>query len=269
MDEILNIRTPVAFDDSISHYEIHAHQPHTGANFNNSDEIRISIQHQDLYLLPSRSSLRICGRLAKWNNTALRYTKFVNNGLCHLFDEIRYEINAIEIDRCKNVGLTTLMKGWISFNPRQNMENAGWLDIEETKSIINDEGYFDVFIPLSMILGFAEDYKKILVNTKHELILRRSNTDTNAVLLQSFEAGNPAVATWEEYRVKITKIEWLMPYVFLSNEYRIRMLNHMQKGKPISMSFRSWELFEYPALPSTSKHVWTVKTSIGIISLKN
>ena len=90
MDEILNIRTPVTFDDSISHYEIHAHQPHTGANFNNSDEIRISIQHQDLYLLPSRSSLRICERLAKSDGRILNYTSFVNNGLCYLFDEIRY-----------------------------------------------------------------------------------------------------------------------------------------------------------------------------------
>ncbi len=52
-----------------------------------------------------------------------------------------------------------------------------------------------------------------------------------------------------------------MPYVFLSNENKIRMLNHIQKGRPLVMSFRSWELFEYPALPSTSKHVWTVKTS--------
>ena len=261
MDEILNIRTPVAFDDSISHYEIHAHQPYAGAHFNNNDEIRILIQHQDLYLLPSRSTLRICGRLINSDNTRLEHTKFVNNGLCHLFDEIRYEINAIEIDRSKNVGITTLMKGWTSFNPRQNMENAGWTDIEETKNIVNDNGYFDVFIPLNMILGFAEDYKKILINTKHELILRRSNTDLNAVLLESYNSGNPPTATWESWKIDLTKIEWLMPYVFLSNESRIRMLNHMQKGKPVAMSFRSWELFEYPALPTTSKHVWTVKTS--------
>ena len=26
------------------------------------------------------------------------------------------------------------------------------------------------------------------------------------------------------------------------------------------MSFRTWELFEYPLLPTTSKHVWNVKT---------
>ena len=161
MEEILSIQTPVAFDYSISHYEVHAHQPYTGANFNNSDEIRISIQHQDLNLLPSKSSLHVCGRLVKNDNSPLEHTDFVNNGICHLFDEIRYEINAIEIDRCKNVGLTSLVKGWLSFNPRQNLENAGWVDVEEKTKIINANGYFDIFIPLSMILGFAEDYKKL------------------------------------------------------------------------------------------------------------
>ena len=33
-----------------------------------------------------------------------------------------------------------------------------------------------------MILGFAEDYRKIVVNAKHELILMRSRNDLNAVL---------------------------------------------------------------------------------------
>ena len=33
-----------------------------------------------------------------------------------------------------------------------------------------------------MSLGFAEDYRRIIVNGKHELILARTNTDTNAVI---------------------------------------------------------------------------------------
>ncbi len=87
MDDILNIQSPVIFDESISHYEIHAHQPYNSSNFNNSDEIRISIQHQDLCLLPSRSSLHICGKLTNTDNTPLERTNLVNNGICHLFEE--------------------------------------------------------------------------------------------------------------------------------------------------------------------------------------
>ena len=155
MEEILSIQTPVTFDESVAHYEVHAHQPYT-ASFNNSDETRISIQHQDLCLLPSRSALHICGRLAKTNNTPVANTKLVNNAICHLFEEIRYELNAIEIYKCKNVGLTTLMKGWVSHNPTQSfiIENAGWIDVEERQKIIDDAGYFNVSIPLSLIFGF-------------------------------------------------------------------------------------------------------------------
>ena len=186
MEEILSIQTPVTFDESVTHYEVHAHQPYT-ASFNNSDEIRISIQHQDLCLLPSRSALHICGRLVQTNNTPVERTKLVNNAICHLFEEIRYELNAIEIDKCKNVGLTTLMKGLVSHNPTQSfiIENAGWIDVEERQEIIDNAGYFDVSIPLSLIFGFAEDYRKIVVNAKHELILIRSRNDLNAVVQTS------------------------------------------------------------------------------------
>ena len=57
------------------------------------------------------------------------------------------------------------------------IENVGWIDVQETeRKINNDPGYFEVVIPLSMILGFAEDYRKIVMNAKHELILVRSRT---------------------------------------------------------------------------------------------
>lgn len=256
MEDILEIRSGVEFDESVSHYEIHAHQPYTTSNFNNSDEIRISIQHQDLNLLPSRSCIHVIGKLVKSDGSALSRTSLVNNGICHLFEEIRYELNAIEIDRCKNVGLTTVMKGWPSFNPSQKtiLENAGWL-CEDAYSITNAAGFFDVFIPLNTILGFAEDYRKIIVNMKHELVLSRSRTDLNAVVQT---AHNDA---YEPFKIEISKIEWLMPYVQLSTQYKIRLLRQIEKNKPISMSFRSWELYEYPTLPTSSRHVWTVKTS--------
>ena len=63
MEEILNIQSPVTFDESEAHYDLHVYQPNTTSWFGNSDEIRIAIQHQDLYLLPSRSSLHVCSKV--------------------------------------------------------------------------------------------------------------------------------------------------------------------------------------------------------------
>ncbi|XP_043280368.1 uncharacterized protein [Venturia canescens] len=256
MEEALDVHSPVVFDESVTHYEIHAHQPYTSSGFANSDEIRISIQHQDLCVLPARSSLHICGRLSKADGNAVTATQLVNNAILHLFEEIRYEINAIEIDRSKNVGLSSLMKGYASFSPSQTamLENSGWLDVAEAQQLNNAGGYFDVCIPLAMILGFAEDYRKIVINAKHELILTRSRHDMNAILQTAIENG-----TFENYKIEITRIEWLMPYVMLADKRKIQLLSRIDKD--IVMSFRIWELFEYPALPSTTKHVWTVKTS--------
>ncbi len=187
-------------------------------------------------------------------------TKFVNNGICHLFEDARLELNGIEIDRCKNVGLSTLMN-WVALNPNQLtiMQNAGWFGLSEEREIVNDQGYFDVFIPLSMILGFAEDYKKIVVNVKLELILTRSRDDLNAVLQDGTVANNLTV--YDKFKIELTKIEWLMPYVQVSDSRKISLFKFLEKDRPITMSFRSKEFFEYPLLPVTPKHIWVVKTS--------
>ncbi|CAB0045347.1 unnamed protein product [Trichogramma brassicae] len=70
-------------------------------------------------------------------------------------------------------------------------ENAGWCsDISQHPPVVDADGNFDVHLPLNMIFGFAEDYKKIIVNAKHELILVRSRTDLNAVVQLRPEAVN-------------------------------------------------------------------------------
>ena len=156
MAEILNVRSAVNFDESVSHYEIHAHQPYNLPQFNNNDEIRIAIQHQDLNLLPFRISLHIYGKLTQTNGGADVNTRLVNIAVCHLFEEIRYELNGIKIDRCKYVGLTTMMKGYVAYNFSQTvvLENDGWVDVGETATIVDANGSFGIFIPLRMISWF-------------------------------------------------------------------------------------------------------------------
>ena len=39
MDNILRVESPVIFDESVSSFEMHAHQSYTSLNFNTSDEI--------------------------------------------------------------------------------------------------------------------------------------------------------------------------------------------------------------------------------------
>lgn len=262
MADILSIQSPIVFDDSIKNYEIHMHQPYTISQFKNTDEIRIAIQHQDLCVLPSQSSLHITGKITKPNGTALAATSLVNNAICHMFEEIRYELNGVEIEKCKNPGLTCTMKGWLSFNPSEvfMLGIADWTNIAETESFVDNAGNFDVSIPLRMNFGSAEDYDKIVVNMKHELILVRSRNDLNSVL-QTNTAAQEANPVYENFKLVLNRIEWLMPYVNVSDKFKFNLLNFIGKDKPIDMSFRTWELYEYPQLPQTNRHVWTVKIS--------
>ncbi|XP_051159329.1 uncharacterized protein LOC127280414 [Leptopilina boulardi] len=139
----------------------------------------------------------------------------------------------------------------------ENAENAGFIDYDDASRVTNDHGYFDVNVRLNMILGFAEDYRIIVVNAKHELILTRSRTDLNAIVnIQGLER--------EEFKIVINKVEWMIPYLFVGDRQKIELLKFTEKDSPITMSFRSWDLHEYPMIPATQKHVWTVKTSTQI-----
>uniref|UniRef100_A0ABD2WGN9 Double jelly roll-like domain-containing protein n=1 Tax=Trichogramma kaykai TaxID=54128 RepID=A0ABD2WGN9_9HYME len=178
-----------------------------------------------------------------------------------MFEEIRYEINAVEIDRCKNIGLTSMMKGSASIDAARahKLENAGWSPVSENPVIADDDagGNFDVYLPLNMILGFAEDYKKVIVNVKHELILTRARSDLNAIIQEAPAAGQAA----EAFKITISKIEWCMPYVHLSDQYKIQQLKYIESNPAIKIPYRSWCMYEYPALPPSRQHVWSVKTS--------
>jgi hypothetical protein len=252
MAKMIKIQNPVTFDESIAHCEVHAHQPFASSTFKNNDEIRIAVQNQDLCVLPSKSALHIYGRITKGDNTPVAATtELVNMAVCHMFGGMRYELNGCEIDQNMNVGITSVMKGYLSFTPGQRhlLENTGWLGDDDT--LTNGNGYFDVVIPLNFLLGFAEDYNRIIVNAKHELILTRSNNDSNAII---------QTAT-ENVKISLNKIEWLLPYIKLAGDTKIKMLNYIAKDPAISMSFRSWEMYEYPMLPRTTRHVWVIKTS--------
>lgn len=251
--QILNLHGGAVFDDNITGIQHHAYSPYTNS-FGNSDEIRIVIQHQDLYVLPHESYIYIEGRnrtnvAADALPAAATLPNYVNNAAGFLFDEIRYEINGFPIDICRNVGISSTIKGHLSFreNDMNRMQIASW---NTASDLAATAGYLNLCIPLSNILGFAEDYRNIVINAKHELILVRSRSDVNCYV----GANNNASIT-------IDKIQWRIPHVSVSDAEKLKLMQIINKKQPILMYFRSWELYEYPALPTTNAHVWSVKAS--------
>lgn len=247
--DILDIKNSPIEDDTVTNIQYHSYNPYT-TSFSNNDEIRIIIQQQDIYVLLSESYIYLECTVTKDATTAdAANAKFINNFPAFLFDEIRYELNNFEIDKSKYPGITSIMKGYPSFSSQDltHLRISGWNINSDEEAI---DGHYNFCIPLKTIFGFAEDYKKILMNCKHELILTRSRTNKNIFV------GNS-----EAIDFKIVKIQWRMPHVQVSDSSKLHLLKYIEKKLPIQLNYRSWELYEYPVLPSTDRHIWAVKTS--------
>lgn len=254
MNNILNISDSYTHDNSIESYQVHSYKPYVNS-FNKNDEIRIPINQQDLYVLPSASTLYIEGSVSAHRPNGdkkekLSSVEFVNNAILFLFQDIRYELNGVEIDRIKNVGITTTMKSFLSMNENESKMSRvwGW----DKNGVKNTVGHFSVCIPLNKILGFAEDYNKIIINCKHELVLLRSNTNLNAIKLSTNEVLDDII---------IKQIAWRMPHIKVSDRERVNLLRYLEKDRPVTLAFRNWDLYEYPLLPRTTKHAWSIKTT--------
>ncbi|XP_011859240.1 PREDICTED: uncharacterized protein LOC105556749 [Vollenhovia emeryi] len=247
MIDILNIGEEPIFDDHIVKIETHSYNPFANTTFGHSDEIRIPIQQQDLYTLPHESFLHIEGKLTTAERIEGSDVIRGNNCVAFMFDKIRYELNGVEIDRARNVGITSTLKNYVtaSTNKMMALKNAGW-DVK-----FNGKGDFDFCVPLNMLLGFCEDYKRVVINARHELILIRSRNDNNCLL------GNAAL----EPKLEIFKIQWRMPHVLLNEVNKLSMLRALESGQYLNMGFRSWDLYEYPLLQQTTKHSWAIKTA--------
>ncbi|XP_044736986.1 uncharacterized protein LOC123298950 [Chrysoperla carnea] len=247
--EMLNISDGVHFDESITKIEYHSYSPFL-STFDNNDEIRICIQNQNLNILICESFLYIEGTVKKASDNTLSTTaKLVNNYPAYLFEEIRYEINGIEIDRVRNVGHTLTLKNYISLNDNESkmLLNAGWCP---ENNIDFSDGNINICMPLKRILGFAEDYMKIIPNVKHELILNRARNDLNAI-----------ISPTDDMKFEITKLQWHVPHVQLHDEQKLLLYKFINSNQSIKMSFRSWDMYEYKVLPTTTHQVWAVKSS--------
>ena len=249
---MLNIFQEPEINESISKYEYHTYSPYQN-NFDRNDIIQISIQHQNLNVLPSESFLYVEGTISKADGKEILTTKLVNNAMAFLFDEIRYELNGKEIDCNRNVGITSTIKNYLSLSKNESdmLLNASW----SPDSAINLKTlHFNYCIPLNKLLGFAEDYKKIIPNARHDLIITRARMDENALI-------SP---TDENVQIKLHKVQWKIPHVTLSDAMKLTLYKSINKNSFMKIAFRNWDLYEYPTLSTSTHHIWNVKTTTQI-----
>ena len=289
MNSILRITDPILKDDSIDKYEDIAYEPIVGTNINApGQDIRLTIETQDIFTHPSESYLIVEGQLLKrgvnppnnpiYNNADL--ITLTNNGIMHLFKRIRYDLSGQEIENIMNVGQATTMLGLLKY-PNDFSENKGlnqlWYNDTTANADNNNEGFkkrrvrilvnehvgsFSFKIPLKHIFGFCEYYDKIVYGLKHTLTLTRNNDDDAIFKTDANNGAVPPVDNVADAEVYLTKITWFMPHVTPADKYKMDLYKIIERKEKIPVGYRMIQC-DSASVPDSTSFSWrlSVKSS--------
>ena len=258
MNSILRITDPILKDDSIDKYEDIAYEPIVGTNLNSTgQDIRLTIETQDIVTHPSESYLIIEGELRKNDNT--RYADddpvaLTNNGIMHLFKRIRYELSGQEIESLVHPGQATTMLGLLKypddFSKSKGLNQLWYKDTTDTAVLADNVGFkirhehiipnsrprgsFSFRIPLKHIFGFCGDYDKVVYGLKHNLTLTR-NDDNDAIYRGANAAAGGALAV---SKVHLEKISWFMPHVTPADKDKMELYKIIERKEKIPVGYR-------------------------------
>ena len=283
MNSILRITDPILKDDSIDKYEEIEYEAVAGTNLNSSgQDIRLTIETQDIFTHPSESYLIIEGRLLKADNNSYGNNDLINltnNGIMHLFKRIRYDLSGQEIENIMNVGQATTMLGLLKypddFSKSKGLNQLWYKDTTENADddnigylyrrfyIIrhsNPKGSFSFRIPLKYIFGFCEDYDKVVYGLKHNLTLTR-NDDNNAIFKSAAVdgGGNDVVV---DGKVILSKISWFMPHVTPADKDKMELYRIIERKEKIPVGYRMIQC-DSASIPQALMFSWrlSVKSS--------
>ena len=259
MNSILRITNPIPSDNSIDRYEEIVYEPVAGTNLNASgQDIRLTIETQDIFTHPSESFLIIEGRLLKADNNSYGNNDLItltNNGIMHLFKRIRYDLSGQEIESLVHPGQATTMLSLLKypddFSKSKGLNQLWYKDTTENADDDNvgylyrryyiirnsdPKGSFSFRIPLKHIFGFCEDYDKVVYGLKHNLTLTR-NDDNDAIFKSGAVdgGGNPVVVNG---KVILSKVSWFMPHVTPADKDKMELYKIIERKEKLPEGYR-------------------------------
>ena len=288
MNSILRITDPILKDDSIDKYEEIAYEKIAGTNLNApGQDIRLTIETQDIFTYPSESYLIVEGYLEKNLNppNATVYNPdtdlitLTNNGIMHLFKRIRYDLSGQEIENLVHPGQATTMIGLLKypddFSKSKGLNQLWYKDTNTNATIGNNGnagfavrrhyifssdpvGTFSFRIPLKHIFGFCGDYDKIVYGLKHNLTLTRNN-DNDAIYRNNNDTAGAAMV---DGRVILTEISWFMPHVTPADQYKMELYKIIERKEKIPVGYRMLQC-DSASVPQAKNFSWrlSVKSS--------
>lgn len=280
-------------DDSIKRFEYRDYEPYTGTNLNKSADIRISIQNQDEFLLPSRSYIYIEGSLKKEDGSEFEkdqpgtgtgagkelYINLINNGIMYLFSRVDYQLGNENIEGYSNPGQASTMKGLLTYpsNYSEGMNfmwapdkcekicpkfnNLGFME-RHNYLFKNSSGNFSVAIPLNHIFGFCENYDKVIYGVKHQLTLRRKEYDSD-VILKSPDKNDDGIYKVPDGKIILSKIAWRVPHATLTDKYMIKLSNDILNKVVLNVNFLNRQCESVEVNQGQKQFDWRLNVTAG------
>ena len=140
-----------------------------------------------------------------------------NNCVAFIFDKIH-----VEIDCNRNVDSTqtSMLKNFVTVSSDRCviLRNVSW-DAQTTAA-----GDFNFCVPHYVLLEFCEDYKRVVVNACHELVLIRTRNDNNCL------TGDPAL----EPTLELFKVANVARVIEIN---KLSMLHALESSRYLSLAF--------------------------------
>ena len=244
--DILNVLKPVEEDNSIVSYEYHHFKPYNPLQISKSDEVRISILNSDLLLHLYEAYLYIEGTITTVKGGA----PMVDNWPLFLFSQMRLEINGIEVDSNRNVGLLSGIRLLLctGFNQQKSVSMHGWYQSKLKAAKSQD---FSQCIMLRDVFRIIADNSPVSIFSKIDVSATRARSDDNCFAIDT-DGENPEIL--------VTKLELRVPVVRAAPKQALRLYKILESGKECKLKYRGWRYHEFPKIGRASTFSWQLQT---------
>ena len=293
---ILDINEPHLFDESIQSMQYYQFTPATQQNNNTvGHAIKIDINAQDIYILPSKSYLSIKGQIRRAdNNNAFAAgpdITLINNAMMYLFTEIKYDIGSTNIEKISTPGQVTSIFGYLSqpddFNTSSGLKYcwskdtvnhassaefaanvgapaAGYTPArngEYNQGFAARKGLLTSSNPLGHF-SFIVPFTHIFGFGEYQKVIygqKHTLTLTRGSDTQALYKANAV----NDGKVDITHISWEMPELGLSPEYLAAMRSLIESKVTIPLAFRA-RSSEQITVSQTRNFTWRMSVTGGV-----
>ena len=285
----------VLIDETTEEYEYFEYSPdsETLESLNGIREIRFNIEALSTFIHPHKSFLYFEGQILRNDNITFNANQarnagvehnvtLVNDGILHLFSEMKYSINGQPIEDILNPAISSIMLGMLRY-PDDFSKSKGLMQCwfkDDGDGGINDndnkgrltrkrffynaylnfdnQGKFSFCIPLKHIFGFCDDYDKVMYGVNHTLSLFCKGDETAIHrAVNTLGAANADLNA----KVVLNKVKWCMPHVKPSLEIYNGLTEKIGKGENVKIGFKSRRVDE--KIVDSANWSWRVAVTSG------